>query len=113
MSKHSKEIMLWTPLAPLVALVAAIDEADLLDVGLPLEMPELLERFLNPEVQEALPDALRPAATAYLDGLPGRRAGDVGRAEEAHRALLALWNGEAQLVGEDEIAELGLEASDG
>ncbi|KAB2867192.1 MAG: hypothetical protein F9K43_14705 [Bauldia sp.] len=58
------------PLAPLVALVAAIDEADLLNLDLPLERPGLLEGFLDPEVQTALPAELRAAADAYLDGLP-------------------------------------------
>ena len=97
------------PLAPLVALVAAIDEADLLNLDLPLERPGLLEGFLDPEVQTALPAELRAAADAYLDGLPGYRAGDVARAGDQHRLRWELWNGEAMRVGEDEIEELGLE----
>jgi len=95
-------------LAPLVALVTAIDEADLLNLELPLEMPGLLAGFLNPEVQMALPAELRTAAGAYLDGLPGYRAGDVARASVQHRLRLALWSGEAMRVSEDEIEALGL-----
>ena len=56
-----------------------------------------------------MPEALRAAADAYLDGLPGYRAGDVARAGDQHRLRLDLWNGEAMRVGEDEIEELGLE----
>jgi hypothetical protein len=97
------------PLAPLVALVAALDAADLQNIDLPLERPGLLEHFLDPEVQEALPAELRAAAAAYLDGLPGYRAGDVARASGQHRLRLDLWNGEAMRVGEDEIEALGLE----
>jgi hypothetical protein len=97
------------PLAPLVALVAAIDAADLQNIDLPLERPGLLEHFLDPEVQEALPAELRAAAVAYLDGLPGYRAGEVARASGQHRLRLDLWNGEAMRVGEDEIEALGLE----
>lgn len=97
------------PLAPLAALVTAIDEADLQNLDLPLEMPGLLEDFLDPEVQAALPAALRPSADAYLDGLPGYRAGDVARAGGQHRLRLDLWSGEAAPVGEDEIEALGLE----
>jgi len=94
---------------PLVALVAAIDEADLSNTDPPLERPGLLERFLDPEVQAALPAALRAAADAYLDGLPGYRAGDVARAGGQHRLRLDLRNGEATPISEDEIEELGLE----
>ena len=97
------------PLAPLVALVAAIDEADLQNLDLPLEMLGLLESFLDPEVQAALPAALRAAADAYLDGLPGYRAGDVARAGGQHRLRLDLWSGEAMRVDEDEIEALELE----
>ncbi|MFO1419478.1 MAG: hypothetical protein U1F59_00665 [Candidatus Competibacteraceae bacterium] len=97
------------PLAPLVDLVAAIDEANLLNVDLPLEMPGLLEGFLDPDVQTALPTELRVAADAYLDGLPGYRAGDVVRASVQHRLRIDLWNSEAMRVGEDEIEDLGLE----
>lgn len=96
-------------LARLAALVTAIDEADLQNLDLPLEMPGLLEDFLDPEVQAALPAALRPTADAYLDGLPGYRAGDVARAGRQHRLRLDLWSGEAAPVGEDEIEALGLE----
>lgn len=99
-------------LAPLVQLAAAIDEADLLNVDLPLDMPGLLEAFLDPEVQEAIPECLRAAADAYLDSLPGHRAGDFARAGEAHRALLDLWNGEAMVAEEAEFIELGLERED-
>jgi len=97
------------PLAPLISLAAAIDAADLPNVDLPLERPGLLEGFLDPEVQTALPAELRAAADAYLDGLPGYRAGDVARAGDQHRLRLALWNGAAMRVGEDEIEALGLE----
>ena len=97
------------PLAPLVALVAAIDQADLQNLDLPLEMPGLLEGFLDPEVQTALPAELRAAADAYLDSLPGYRAGEVARAGDQHRLRLALWSGAAMRVGEDEIEALGLE----
>jgi hypothetical protein len=97
------------PLAPLVDLVAAIDEANLLNVDLPLEVPDLLEGFLDPDMQTALPVELRAAADAYLDGLPGYRVGDVARASVQHRLRLALWSGEAMRVGEDEIEALGLE----
>ena len=96
-------------LSPLISLAAAIDQADLQNLDLPLEMPGLLEGFLDPEVQTALPEELRAAADAYLDGLPGYRAGDVARASGAHQLRLALWNGEAMSVGEDEIEALGLE----
>lgn len=96
-------------LAPLVALVTAIDAADLQNLDLPLEMPGLLAQFLDPEVRAVLPAALRAAADAYLDGLPGYRAGDVARAGDQHRLRLDFWNGEAMRVGEDEIEALGLE----
>ena len=97
------------PLAPLVALVAALDAADLQNIDLPLERPGLLEQFLDPEAPTALPEELRAAADADLDGLPGHRAGDVARASGQHRLRLDLWSGEAMRVGEDEIEELGLE----
>lgn len=96
-------------LAPLAALVTAIDEADLKNVDLPLEMPGLLEDFLDPEVQAALPAALRPAADAYLRTLPGHRAGNVARARGQHRLRLDVWNGEAMPITEEDIEELGLE----
>lgn len=96
-------------LSPLISLAAAIDDADLQNLDLPLELPGLLEGFLDPEVQAALPEALRAAADAYLDGLPGYRAGEVARAGDQHRLRLALWNGAAMRVGEDEIEALGLE----
>ena len=96
-------------LAPLAALVTAIDEADVLNLDLPLEMPGLLEDFLDPEVQAALPAALRPAADAYLRTLPGHRAGNVARARGQHRLRLDVWNGEAMPIGEEDIEELGLE----
>lgn len=96
-------------LAPLAALVTAIDEADLQNVDLPLEMPGLLEDFLDPEVQAALPAALRPAADAYLRTLPGHRAGNVARARGQHRLRLDVWNGEAMPITEEDIEELGLE----
>lgn len=96
-------------LSPLINLAAALDEADLQNLELPLERPGLLEGFLDPEVQAALPEELRAAADAYLDGLPGYRAGEVARAGDQHRLRLALWNGEAMGVGEDEIEALGLE----
>lgn len=95
-------------LEPLAALVTAIDEADIRNLDLPLELPSLLEQFLDPEALAALPAALR-AAAAYLDGLPGYRAGDVARAADQHRLRIDLWNGEAMCVGEDEIEALGLE----
>ena len=96
-------------LSPLISLAVAIDEADLLNLELPLERPGLLEGFLDPEVQAALPEALRAAADAYLDSLPGYRAGEVARAGDQHRLRLALWSGAAMRVGEDEIEALGLE----
>ena len=96
-------------LALLAALVTAIDEADLKNVDLPLEMPGLLEDFLDPEVQAALPAALRPAADAYLRTLPGHRAGNVARARGQHRLRLDVWNGEAMPITEEDIEELGLE----
>lgn len=96
-------------LAPLLALVTAIDEADLLNVELPLEMPGLLEDFLDPEVQAALPAALRPAADAYLRSLPGYRAGNIARAGGQHRLRLDVWNGEAMPISEEDIEALGLE----
>ena len=96
-------------LEPLVALVAALDAADRPNVDPPLERSGLLEDFLDSEVQAALPAGLRAAADAYLDGLPGYRAGDVARAGDQHRLRLDLWNGEAMPVGEEEIEALGLE----
>lgn len=96
-------------IAPLAALVTAIDEADVLNLDLPLEMPGLLEDFLDPEVQAALPAALRPAADAYLRTLPGYRAGNVARARGQHRLRLDVWNGEAMPITEEDIEELGLE----
>ena len=96
-------------LSPLISLAAALDAADLPNVDLPLERPGLLERFLDPEVRAVLPAELRAAAAAYLDSLPGYRAGDVARASGAHQLRLALWNGAAMRVGEDEIEALGLE----
>lgn len=96
-------------LAPLAALVTAIDEADVLNLDLPLEMPGLLEDFLDPEVQAALPAALRPAADAYLRTLPGYRAGNIARARGQHRLRLDVWNGEAMPITEEDIEALGLE----
>lgn len=98
-------------LAPLAALVTAIDEADVLNLDLPLEMPGLLEDFLDPEVQAALPAALRPAADAYLRTLPGYRAGNVAWARGQHRLRLDVWNGEAMPITEEDIEELGLEGA--
>lgn len=99
-------------LAPLVALIAAIDEADLLNVDLPLEMPGLLEQFLDPEIQAGLPEVLRVAAAEYLNRLPGYREGDFQRAAEQHALRVELWLGEAQIVEDTEIGTLGLEEPD-
>lgn len=108
MLKHNIE----SGLAPLVGLIAAIDAAELHDRALPLEMPGLIERFLDPEIQPHLPDSLRTAAAAYLEGLPGFRAGDVHRAAEQHALRVELWMGKAQAVDEAEIAALGLDEED-
>lgn len=96
-------------LAPLVALIAAIDEADLLNVDLPLEMPGLLEQFLDPEIQAGLPEVLRVAAAEYLNRLPGYREDDFRRAAEQHVLRVALWMGEAQVAEEADLEALGLE----
>lgn len=96
-------------LSPLISLAAAIDQADLQNLDPSLERPGLLEGFLDPEVQTALPEEPRAAAAADLDGRPGDRAGDVARAGDPHRWRLALWSGAAMRVGEDEIEALGLE----
>jgi len=100
------------PLSPLISLAAALDEADLQNLDLPLERPGLLEPFLDPEGPAALPEERR-AADAALDGWPGDRAGDragdIARAGGLPRLRRALWNGEAMCVGEDEIEALGLE----
>lgn len=95
-------------LVGLVGLVAAVDAAEWSRVDLPLERPGLLEPFLDPEVQDALPAALRSAAETYLDGLPGYRSGDLKRAAEQHALRLALWRGEAQVVDEADLEALGL-----
>lgn len=105
MLKHHIE----SALAPLVGLIDAIDAAELHDLALPLEMPGLIERFLDPEIQLHLPDFLRPAAAAYLEGLPGFRAGDVHRAAAQHALRVELWLGKVQAVDEAEIAALGLD----
>lgn len=95
--------------APLVTLITALDGADLHNEDLPLAMLELLEHFLDPDVQAALPTVLRVAADTYLDSLHGYRAGDFKRATEQHGLRLALWDGEAFLIEEVDIEELGLE----
>ena len=96
-------------LAPLLSLITALDEADLHHETLPLAMPGLLECFLDPEVQAALPAGLRAAADVYLEDLPGYRDGDLDRAALQHELRLALWDGEAFPIEEREIEELGLE----
>jgi len=96
-------------LAPLLSLITALDEADLHHETLPLAMPGLLECFLDPEVQAALPAGPRAAADVYLDSLPGYRDGDLDRATLQHELRLVLWDGEAFPIEEREIEELGLE----
>lgn len=95
-------------LVGLAGLIAALDAADGPNVDLPLERPDLLDQFLDPAVQDALPEALRPAAETYRDGLPGYRSGDRKRAAEQHALRLALWRGEAQVVDEADLEALGL-----
>lgn len=97
------------PIAPLIALITAIDEADLHNEDLPLAMPGLLAQFLDPAVQAALPTMLRAAADTYLDGLPGYRTGDLLRAALQHDLRVTLWHGEAFPITETEIEALGLE----
>ena len=96
-------------LAPLIPLITALDEADPHHEDLPLAMPGLLESFLDPEVQAALPAGLRAAADAYLDGLPGYRSGDRHRAAIQHEWRLSLWDGEAFPIEDTDIEALGLE----
>lgn len=107
-----------TALAPLLALIAALREAELhtVDASDPsdasdasLDIPGVLERFLEPEIQETLPEALRPFANAYLKSLPGYGQGDLRRASEQHALRLDLWRGDAQEVDEADIQALGLQ----
>jgi len=101
-----------TALAPLLALIAALREAELhtVDASDPSpEMPGVLERFLEPEIQEILPEVLRPFANAYLKSLPGYGQGDRRRASEQHALRLDLWRGDAQEVDEADIQALGLQ----
>lgn len=108
MSKHNI-VNIETALAPLVALFASIDEAELHNVEWPLEIPGLLEPFLDPERLAALPESLREAAAAYLGGLPGYREGNFQRAAGQHILRLDLWMGNAQEVDEADIEALGLQ----
>jgi hypothetical protein len=107
-----------TALAPLLALIAALREAELHTVDpsdasdasdASLDIPGVLERFLEPEIQETLPEALRPFANAYLKSLPGYGQGDRQRASEQHALRLDLWRGDAQEVDEADIQALGLQ----
>lgn len=107
-----------TALAPLLALIAALREAELHTVDAPEpsdasdpspEMSGVLERFLEPEIQEILPETLRPFANAYLKSLPGYWQGDRRRASEQHALRLDLWRGDAQEVDEADIQALGLQ----
>ena len=99
-------------LAPLIPLITALDEADLHHETLPLAMPGLLECFLDPEVQAALPAGLRAAADVYLDGLPGYRDDDLRRAALQHELRLALWDGEAFPIEDTDIEAMGWEEQD-
>ena len=67
-------------LSPLISLAASIDEAYLLNLDLPLERPGLLEGFLDPEVQTALPAEL----TEGLEALLGRRFATSAADREHH-----------------------------
>ncbi len=110
-----------TALAPLLALIAALREAELhtVDASDPsdasdssdssLDIPGVLERFLELEIQETLPEVLRPFANAYLKSLPGYGQGDLRRASEQHALRLDLWRGDAQEVDEADIQALGLQ----
>lgn len=104
-----------TALAPLLALIAALREAELHTVDASdasdssLDIPGVLERFLEPEIQEILPEVLRPFANAYLKSLPGYGQGDRRRASEQHALRLDLWRGDAQEVDEADIQALGLQ----
>ena len=101
-----------TALAPLLALIAALREAELHTIDASdasPEMPGVLERFLEPEIQEILPEVLRPFANAYLKSLPGYGQGDRRRASKQHALRLDLWRGDAQEVDEADIQALGLQ----
>ncbi|HRY16349.1 MAG TPA: hypothetical protein P5330_10830 [Candidatus Competibacteraceae bacterium] len=96
-------------LAALRALVTVLDARGGPDAAGPQTRPDFLEVFLDPAIQAALPESLRPAATVYLDRLPGWREGDVPRALEQHALRVAFWRGEAQLIDEADLTALGLQ----
>lgn len=96
-------------LASLLAFVAALDAAECHDDAGPQARPDVLERFLDPAIQAALPEGLRQPAATYLDRLPGWRDGDVQRAAEQHALRVALWQGDAQVVDEMDWTALGLQ----
>ena len=100
-------------LESLITLITALDEAELHHEDLPLALPGLLEQFLDPAVQAALPTGLRGAADAYLNSLPGYQSGDLQRAALQHALRLSLWEGEALPITEADIEALGLEEDDG
>lgn len=96
-------------LASLLTLVAVLDAEGCPDAAGLQASPDLLESFLDPAIQTALPESLRQAATTYLDRLPGWRNGDVQRAVEQHALRVALWRGEAQMIDEADLTALGLQ----
>jgi len=107
MLKHSIKFT-ETLIKPLDDVAATLD-GRFDTAGGPYDTAILLKRLLEPDVFTTLPASLReslrePVAT-YLATLPGDRQS----AAEQHTLRLDLWNGDAQVVDDEEIEVLGLQ----
>ena len=103
MSEHSIEEMTERLLAPLTTLAEALDTAGFSEDWLGL--------VTDPNAVTALPASLQTAVAAYLATVPGYPDDRVRLAEE-HRVRLDLFRGDAELIPEEDILELGLSLDD-
>ncbi|MCP5426428.1 MAG: hypothetical protein H6970_15390 [Gammaproteobacteria bacterium] len=103
MSEHSIEEMTERLLEPITVLAEALDASGFSE--------DWLGPATDPSAVAALPASLQTAVAAYLATVPGYPDDRVRLAEE-HRVRLDLFRGDAELIPEEDILELGLSLDD-